>query len=229
MARPAICSVSASVSATGADVHVEGSAAPTEEVLEWGSVELKAENIKKWITVSDEALEGTTVDTLGELYKEIAQRIVEKAEEIAIGKIVASPAASTATAPGVPVYKAPAIAADVIVMAEALLSGKARNLYVAMNRQTYAAFISVALAANYAIDVFDGLKDKVIFTDKLPAFGTASVGAVPSHSSSSLYQSFSIVPSSSVYPPTTDLFLSNATSVSGSNSKIDFGKPIPLL
>lgn len=162
------------LSATGAEVHVEGTDAPEEEVLVWGTVELKAENIKKWITVSDEALEGTTIDTLGELYKEIAQRIVEKAEAIAIAKIVASPATSTATACGVPVYNASAISADTIVMAEALLSGKAKNLNIAMNRQTYAAFISVAMAANYAIDVFDGLKEKVVFTDALPAFSAAS-------------------------------------------------------
>ena len=164
------------LSATGAEVHVEGTAAPEEEVLTWGAVELKAENIKKWITVSDEALEGTTVDTLGELYKEIAQRIVEKAEEIAIGKIVASPAVSSATAPAVPVSTSTTIAADTIVMAEALLSGKAKNLSIAMNRQTYAAFVSVAMAANYAIDVFDGLKEKVVFTDALPAFTSAGSG-----------------------------------------------------
>ncbi len=162
------------VSATGAEVHVEGTEAPDEEVLVWGSVELKAENIKKWITISDEALEGTTIDTMGEIYKEVAQRIVEKAEEIAIGKINASPATTTTTAPGVPVFKASAIAADTIVAAEAFLSGKARNLYIAMNRQTYPAFVAVAMAANYAIDVFDGLKDKVVFTDALPAFSAAS-------------------------------------------------------
>lgn len=162
------------LSATGAEVHVEGTAAPTEETLVWGAVELKAENIKKWITVSDEAIEGTTVDTLGELYKEIAQRIVEKAEEIAIGKIVASPTASTATAPAVPEYTSTTISADTIVMAEALLSGKARNLNIAMNRQTYAAFVAVAMASNYAVDVFDGLKDKIVFTDALPAFSAAS-------------------------------------------------------
>lgn len=162
------------LSATGAVVHVEGTEAPEQEVLVWGTVELKAENIKKWITVSDEAIEGTSVDTIREIYKEIAQRIAEKAEEVAIGKINAAPATSTATAAGVPVMKAAAIAADTIVAAEALLSGKAKNLYIAMNRQTYSAFIAVALAANYAIDVFDGLKDRIIYTDALPAFSAAS-------------------------------------------------------
>lgn len=162
------------VSATGAEIHVEGTPANSEETLVWGSVELKAENVKKWITVSDEALEGTTIDTMGELYKEVAQRIVEKVEELIIAKIDAAPATTTTTAVGVPVLSAAAIAADTIVAAEALLGGKAKNLYIAMNRQTYAAFVAVALAANYAIDVFDGLKDKIVFTDALPAFSAAS-------------------------------------------------------
>lgn len=174
------------VSATGAAVHVEGNynaastanpgGVPAEEVLVWGSVELKAENIKKWITISDEALEGTTIDTINEIYKEIAQRIVEAAEEIAIGKIIAAGATTTTTGAGVPVISTTAIAADTIVQAEALLSGKAKNLHIAMNRQTYPAFVAVAMAANYAIDVFDGLKDKIVFTDALPAFSAASSG-----------------------------------------------------
>lgn len=166
------------VSATGASVHVEGTDAPTEETIVLGSVELKAENIKKWITVSDEALEGTTVDTMGYLYKEIAQKIVEKAEEIAIGKITSAPTTTSATAVGVPQYKATTLGADTIVMAEALLSGKAKNLHIAMNRQTYASLVSVALASNYAVDVFDGLKDRIVFTDVLPSFSSASASDV---------------------------------------------------
>lgn len=164
------------VSATGAEVHVEGTDAPTEETIVLGSVELKNENIKKWITVSDEALEGTTVDTMGYLYKEIAQKIVEKAEEIAIGKIVSAPTTTSTTAVGVPVLTESAIVADTIIKAEALLSGKARNLNIAMNRQTYASFVAVAMAANYAIDVFDGLKDKIVFTDALKPFSSATSG-----------------------------------------------------
>lgn len=38
-------------SATGAVVHAEGAAAPDEETLVLGTVELKAESIKKWITI----------------------------------------------------------------------------------------------------------------------------------------------------------------------------------
>lgn len=166
------------LTATGAEIHVEGTEAPDEEVITLGVVEIKAQNIKKWITVSDEALEGTTVDTMGYLYKEIAHKIVEKAEEVLVGKITASPAAATATAAGVPQLTANAIAADTLVKAVSLLSGQARNLHLVMNRQTYPAFVAIALAANYAIDVFDGLKDRIVFSDKLPAFSAASAGNV---------------------------------------------------
>lgn len=163
------------VSATGASVHVEGANAPDEETLVWGTVELKAESIKKWITVSDEALEGTTIDTLGEIYKEVAQRIVEKADEIAIGKIIAAPeTTSVAQGPGVPVSEVSAIAADTIVNAVALLSGKAKDLRIVMNRQTKAAFEAVALGLSYGADIYDGLKDRIIFSDALKSFSAAS-------------------------------------------------------
>lgn len=163
------------VSATGASVHVEGANAPDEETLVWGTVELKAESIKKWITVSDEALEGTTIDTLGEIYKEVAQRIVEKADEIAIGKIIAAPeTTSAANGPGVPVSEVSAIAADTIVNAVALLSGKAKDLRIVMNRQTKAAFEAVALGLSYGADIYDGLKDRIIFSDALKSFSAAS-------------------------------------------------------
>lgn len=165
------------VSATGATVHVEGTDAPEQEKIVFGSVELTPANIKKWITVTDEALEGTTIDTIGYLYKELAQKIVEKAEEDIIANIVSAQVATDATHPGVPALSMnPAV--DTILSAVALLSGKARNLNLAMNRQSYPAFVKLALDAGYAIDVFDGLKDKIVFTDKLPAFSAASVGNV---------------------------------------------------
>lgn len=159
--------------ATGAVVHTEGANAPDEETITIGSVELKPESIKKWITVSDEAIEGTTVDTMGYLYAEIAHKIVEKAEEIMIGKIDAAPTVSTSTACAVADFTA-APDVDTIVLAESLLSAQARDLHVVMNRQTYAAFVSAALKNKYNADVFDGLKDRVVFTDKLPAYSAAS-------------------------------------------------------
>lgn len=158
-------------SATGAVVHVEGTAAPEEETLIWGTVELKPQNIKKWITVSDEAIEGTTIDTLGEIYKEVAQRIVEAAEEIAVGKIIAAPATSTQTACGVPVYQGTTLDVDTITMAVAEISGRARNLVAIMNRRTAAAFKSAAKKNKYGVDPFDGIR--VVHTDYLKAYSAA--------------------------------------------------------
>lgn len=162
------------VSASGAVVHTEGADAPEEETLVWGSVELKAESIKKWITVSDEAIEGTTIDTLGEIYKEVAQRIVEKAEELIIAKIDAMPQATDATHPAVAQYTATTLAVDTITMALAELSGKARNITLVMNRRTKASLVSAMKANKFAVDPFDGCR--VVFTDALPAFGTAGSG-----------------------------------------------------
>jgi HK97 family phage major capsid protein len=164
------------LTAGGASVHVEGAAAPDEEVVTLGAVEIKADMIKKWIRVSDEALEGTTVDTAGYLYKEIAHRIVEKAEEVLVGKITAAGTVATATAVGVPkLQDDPGI--DTVLNAMALLCGEAGDLHIAMNRGTYPAFRNLELNANYGIDVFEGLRDRIIFTDKLPAVTAASTGA----------------------------------------------------
>lgn len=163
-------------SATNAVVHAEGADAPDEEVLTLGVVELKAESLKKWITISDEAIEGTTIDTLGYIYAELAHKIVEFAESRAIAKIAASPATSSATAPAVAKVTATTLAADTIVKALAELSGKAKNVHIVMNRKTAAALKGLALSANYAIDVFDGLADRIVYTDALPAFSAATTG-----------------------------------------------------
>ena len=163
------------LSATGANIHLEGDNAPNEETVTLGTVEIKNEMIKKWISVSDEALEGTTVDTMGYIFKEIAHKITEKAEEILIGKITGAGTAATATAVGVPKLQDNPDK-DTVAQAMALLCGQAGNLHIAMNRATYPAFRTLELSANYAVDVFEGLRDRIVFTDKLPAYSAATTG-----------------------------------------------------
>lgn len=163
------------LSATGANIHLEGDSAPNEETVTLGTVEIKNEMIKKWISVSDEALEGTTVDTMGYIFKEIAHKITEKAEEILIGKITGAGTAATATAVGVPKLQDNPDK-DTVAQAMALLCGQAGNLHIAMNRATYPAFRTLELGANYAVDVFEGLRDRIVFTDKLPAYSAATTG-----------------------------------------------------
>lgn len=163
------------LTASGAAVHLEGDSAPNEETVTLGTVEIKNEMIKKWISVSDEALEGTTVDTMGYIFKEIAHKITEKAEEILIGKITAAGTAATTNAVGVPKLQDDP-AADTVCQALALLCGQAGNIHIAMNRGTYPAFRAIELGANYGIDVFEGLKDRIVYTDKLPAYSAATTG-----------------------------------------------------
>ena len=162
------------LTAGAASIHLEGATRPAEEAVTLGVVTIKNEMIKKWITVSDEALEGTTVDTMGYIFKEIAYQIVKKAEEVLIGKIEAAGTAATSTAVGVPVYTCTTIGVDTIVYACSMLGGQAKNLNLVMNRQTYPAFIAAAHAANYGFDVFNGLADKIVFSDKLPARSAAT-------------------------------------------------------
>ena len=62
------------LSADGAYNHSEGSSAPTEESLTLGVVEIKPENIKKWISVSDEMMETTGEGFINYVYTELAYR-----------------------------------------------------------------------------------------------------------------------------------------------------------
>ena len=66
------------LSATGADIHTEGAAAPTEEELTLGTVSIEPATIKKWITISTEALEMKGREFLDYIYDEIEYRIIKK-------------------------------------------------------------------------------------------------------------------------------------------------------
>ena len=83
------------VSATGADVHTEGAAAPSEETLVLGITELVPQSIKKWITISDEAMDLTGEAFLRYIYDEITYQIAKKAAALLIADIEACGTVST--------------------------------------------------------------------------------------------------------------------------------------
>ena len=144
------------VSATDAEWHTEGAEAPQEEELVLGTVELVPEYIKKWISVSDKALAVGPQALLQYLYDEIEYKIVQKAADTAVAKILAAPATSSATAVGVA-----QIAGDVepatILSAIAQLGSEARDRVFIASGTTIAAVQTAALSANYAFDPFFGL------------------------------------------------------------------------
>lgn len=160
------------LSADGAYNHPEGSSAPTEESLTLGIVEIKPENIKKWITISDEMM-----DTAGEgfvryVYEELAYQVMKKLSYDVVNDIAA--AANTtnqSNAVGIPkVKKDPGN--TTIAEAAANLSDEAQDICIIMNPLTKPEFLKAYAAGNFAVDPFQNLP--VIFSGKLPAFSTAS-------------------------------------------------------
>lgn len=139
-------------------------------------MDLVAQSLKKWITVSDEALDLNGQEFVDYIYDEIAQKIAKLAADTLISIILASPAVSSATQPAVAAIEGD-VAAGTVIQAEAMLSDEARNPVVVMNKQTYGAFKSLTTQDGYLIaDPFDGMD--VIFNNSLPAYSAAEAGAV---------------------------------------------------
>ena len=154
------------ISSSAAVVHTEGAAAPDEESLVLGVVELVPASIKKWITVSDEAIDLRGEEFIRYIYDELTYRIAKKAADQLIAAIIAAPAANTATCPGVPVVTAASITLGTIAGAMGNLSDQASNPVIIMNKLTF--------AASYAVDPFEGLP--VLFNNSMTAFSAASTG-----------------------------------------------------
>ena len=163
------------LSATGAGYHEEGAAALPEQELEMGIVTLIPKSVKKWITISDEALDMGGEEFLDYIYDELTYHIAKFAQEQLIDLIVNAPAAATATSVGVPaVTGAPTL--SIVAEATAALADNADELIVVMNRQTHAAFIAAIAAGNFMFDPFEGYE--VHYDNKLPAYASAGAGDV---------------------------------------------------
>ena len=160
------------LSADGAYIHAEGSTAPTEEALTLGIVELKPENIKKWITISDEMMEATGEGFVRYVYEELAYQVMKKLSYEIVGDIAdATYTTNQAAAVGIPkVNKDPGL--NTINQAVNNLSDEAQNIVVIVNPLTKTNFQAAYAAGNFAVDPFAGLQ--VITSGKLPAFDAAS-------------------------------------------------------
>lgn len=159
------------LSADPAVVHLEGKPAPNEETLTLGMVQLTPETIKKWITITDEALAMGGEAFLRYVYDEITYQIVRKAASQGIADILNAPAANSASAIGVPVVTA-APSVTTIPTAAANLSEEAGNIVVIMNRLTEVNFLAAQAAGNFSVDPFAGLPR--VYTSALKAYDAAS-------------------------------------------------------
>lgn len=163
------------LSAGDAVIHTEGSGAVSEEELTLGIVTLVPTSIKKWISVSDEALDMRGSAFLQYVYDELTYKIARKCEAVLIGKIAALNTSASDTAVSAQKVKAGA-AVTTIATAIGQLSAEAQNPVIVMNPATKAAFISAALSASYSVDPFQGLP--VYTTNDLPALAGAAENTV---------------------------------------------------
>lgn len=163
------------LSADGAYEHTEGTTAPTEESLQLGIVTMVPKNIKKWITISDEAVSLGGEAFLRYVYDELTYQIVKKLADLIVTDIKTLSDTASASAPSAAkITEAPGL--NTIANAFANLSDEARDNVIIMNKLTYANFKAAQAAGNFNVDPFMGLP--VLFNNSLPAYTSASDSAV---------------------------------------------------
>ena len=156
------------IDAPAATAHTEGGNAVAEEALVLGIVNLAPVTFKKWVSVSDEALDSMSGEAyLSYIYDEVARGIIKAEENAVVAAILAAPQTATKTAPAV--AKTGTAAGNIadFVNARALLSSAAENLVIIASPAQYAQYRALQMAAQYGVDPFDGLE--VLFSDAATA------------------------------------------------------------
>lgn len=161
------------ISGSPAETHAEG-VAVNEESLVLGVAELVPQSIKKWISISDEAMDLRGTEFLDYIYDELAYRIAKKAADMMVAQILATDATGSDSVPAQAIVTANAIAMGTVATAIANLSDEAANPVLIMNKLTWSEFKRVQYANGYGADPFEGLP--VVFNDTIPAFSAASTG-----------------------------------------------------
>lgn len=154
------------VSAPAAGIHDEGDPAISEEELVLGIATLIPVTWKKWVSISDEALDTMSGESfLAYIYDEVTRGIIKARENAVVDAILNAPATASTTVPAVPAGSATAgtPALDDFVQARALLSSAASDLVIICTPAQYADYRALQLGAQYAADPFDGLT--VLFND----------------------------------------------------------------
>ena len=161
------------ISATPAVIHAEGTDAPNEEQLLLGTVTLIPYTVKKWITISTEAMALSGAEFLRYVYDEITHQITLKIESEIIGAITGSPATSNQNQPAVPEYEAAGTLTD-IVNAYALLTGRVNNPVIITSRANYATWLGLQATSSYGFDPFLSLP--VVFYDDFLSINDMGTG-----------------------------------------------------
>lgn len=156
------------ISAPAASQLSEGHDAITEEALTLGIVNLVPKTYKKFVQISDEALDSMSGEAyLSYIYDEVARGIIKAEENAVVAAILAAPQTATASAPAVAKTGSAAGSIDDFVQARALLSSAAEDLVIICTPAQYASYRALQMSASYAVDPFDGLE--VLFSDAATA------------------------------------------------------------
>lgn len=155
------------ISGSDATVHTEGQAV-TEETLVIGTVNIVPKSIKKWVSISDEALDLSGEAFLQYIYDELAYKIAKKAADELIAKINACGTVSTTTCVGVPKVASTTVGVGLVASAMSLLSDEAADPVVMMNKATWGQFKAAQYAGGFDVDPFEGLP--VVFNNSIKSF-----------------------------------------------------------
>lgn len=163
------------LSAPIATVHAEGSGAMDPENLQLGIVTMVPATLKKFVEISDEALDTMAgEDYLRYVYSEVGRKIIKAEEKMVVDAILAAPQTATATAPAVGKLTIQAAGVADFINARALLTSEASDLVIIATPAQYAAYKALALSAGFAFDPFEGIE--VLFSDyaTMPIIGDLS-------------------------------------------------------
>jgi hypothetical protein len=158
-----------------ATVHAEGGDPQTEEALQLGIVTLVPETLKKWVSISDEALDTMSGEEyLRYIYSELGRKIIKAEEKKVVDAILAAPQTATATAPAVAKLTITSAAVSDFINARALLTSEASDLSIICTPAQYAQYKTLMLAGNFGFDPFEGIR--VLFSDyaTVPIIGDLS-------------------------------------------------------
>lgn len=161
------------ISGSPAQTHAEG-VGVNEETLVLGVVELVPQSIKKWISISDEAMDMRGTAFLDYIYDELTYRIAKKAADMLVGQIIAAATASTNNAAGQPSITVKTASMGTVAEAIANLSDEAANPVIMMNKLTWSTFKGIQYANGYGADPFEGLP--VLFNDTISSYAAATTG-----------------------------------------------------
>lgn len=152
--------VGVEMSADGAQIHVEGGDAITEENLQIMYVDLIPSMVKKMVRYTDEILSMRGQAFVDYIFDEIEYQIVKTVGDLLVRYAIASTGSGLVASQ---VYTGSTMTTADIINAEGKLSGEATNPVLITTRATAAALKAAALSAGYAYDPFDGLE--VLYVD----------------------------------------------------------------